>query len=454
MDFKKINFNNRKTIHKMFIACIVLFQVFVLIIFYNEVFNVSKLDLIADEVKSNQKMADIFQTTIQDYELAQAQLEYSLSSRNNADLTKFHTYINEIDRKWEILSNYTQKNANWKTFQVHSRNLLGLKKGHRLSASTNLEQLQKSGDLFRKSQQTFLNFSNTTFERFNKQYSINKCINNYTVFALILLGFVISILLTYLTKFAYENENRLMLLTQAKIQQNLSFKNRIIGMICHEIRSPLSIISIHSKYLSSKIKDKEIKKVFDSVLFTTHSLHMLSNQILEYSKNEQKQLTIQATTFPLVEQLSNVIQSLQVLVADNGNQLVYEHDFDKEIMVHSDVTKIHQLLYNIVGNANKFTTQGVITIQCAVKEVQTGCIQLFLSVKDSGKGISKEDLPHVFDQFYQGVTQGNICNLGVGLGLNLCKELVELFQGKIEVTSEVGKGTTVSFNLQLQTNLN
>lgn len=116
------------------------------------------------------------------------------------------------------------ENANWKTFQVHSGIQLGLKKGHRLSASTNLEQLQKSGDLFRKSQQTFLNFSNTTFERFNKQYSINKCINNYTVFALILLGFVISILLTYLTKFAYENENRLMLLTQAKIQQNLSFK--------------------------------------------------------------------------------------------------------------------------------------------------------------------------------------------------------------------------------------
>lgn len=454
MDFKKINFKNRKTIHKMFITCIVLFQVFVLIIFYNEVFNVSKLDLISDEVKSNQKIADVFQTTIQDYELAQAQLEKSISTRNIADLTKFHIYVNEIVRKSEILSNYTQENANWKTLQSHSGNQLGLKNVHRLSASTNLEQLQKSYDLFRKSQQTFLNFSNTTFERFNKQYSINRCINNYTVFALILLGFVISILLTYLTKFAYENENRLMLLTQAKIQQNLSFKNRIIGMICHEIRSPLSIISIHSKYLSSKIKDKEIKKVFDSVLFTTHSLHMLSNQILEYSKNEQKQLTIQATTFPLVEQLSNVIQSLQVLVSDNGNQLVYEHDFDKEIMVHSDVTKIHQLLYNIVGNANKFTTQGVITIQCSVKEVQTDCIQLFLSIKDSGKGISQEDLPHVFDQFYQGVTQGNICNLGVGLGLNLCKELVELFQGKIEVTSEVGKGTTVSFNLQLQTNLN
>jgi signal transduction histidine kinase len=441
----------------MFVTCIVLFQVFVLVIFYNEVFNVSKLDLIAEEIKMNQKIAEVFQTTIAYYESAQEQLTNYTATKDNSYVSKFQKCKNELGTQLEIISIYRKKNAGWGAFQPNAGaqfKAAAIMEINASNTSSNLKQLDLSLNSFRKYQQSFLQFSNSTFERFNKQYSINTCIKNYSLFVLILLGFVISVLLTYLTKYAYENENRLMLLTQAKIQQNLSFKNRIIGMICHEIRAPLSIISIHSKYLSSKIKDKELKNVFDSVLFTTHSLHMLSNQILEYSKNEQKQLAINASAFDLVDQLSHVIQSLQVLVAENGNQLVYEHNFDKEIVVHSDVTKIHQLLYNIVGNANKFTTQGVITIRCSVTEVESDCIHLFVSVIDSGKGISPEELPHIFDQFYQGVTQGKICHLGVGLGLNLCKELVELFKGKMEVTSEVGSGTTVSFYLQLQTNFN
>ena len=73
-----------------------------------------------------------------------------------------------------------------------------------------------------------------------------------------------------------------------------------------------------------------------------------------------------------------------------------------------------------------------------------------MSVQDTGAGIPKEELPHIFDQFYQGGASGSINNLGVGLGLNLCKELVELFNGKINVTSQEKMGTTVSFNLVMQ----
>ena len=225
-------------------------------------------------------------------------------------------------------------------------------------------------------------------------------------------------------------------------------------MISHEIRSPLSIISIYSKYLSAKIQDEEIKNVFDSVQFTTNSLTMLSNQILEYSKNENKQLSLNLSPFNLEDQLSNVVKSLQTLVAENGNKLVYNQDIEKECMVNSDTTKLHQLLYNIIGNANKFTKQGIITIDCKAITEKNNTINLFVSIKDTGAGIAQEELPHIFDQFYQGESGGNINNLGVGLGLNLCKELVELFRGKINVTSKEDEGTTVSFNLILQKQTN
>jgi signal transduction histidine kinase len=261
------------------------------------------------------------------------------------------------------------------------------------------------------------------------------------------------VILTYLTRLAFDYENRLVI-AQVKIQQNLSFKNRIIGMISHEIRSPLSIISIYSKYLSAKIQDEEIKNVFDSVQFTTNSLTMLSNQILEYSKNENKELSLNVTAFNLEEQLSNVVKSLQTLVADNGNKLVYEQKIEKNIIVNSDTTKIHQLLYNIIGNANKFTKQGTITINCNAVQDKKNIINLIIAVKDTGAGISQEELPHIFDQFYQGESGSNINSLGVGLGLNLCKELVELFKGTIQVTSKENEGTTVSFNLLLQQQTN
>ena len=72
-----------------------------------------------------------------------------------------------------------------------------------------------------------------------------------------------------------------------------------------------------------------------------------------------------------------------------------------------------------------------------------------MEVQDTGKGIDKNDLEHIFDNFYQGVVKEKVHNLGAGLGLNLCKDLVELFQGKIKVSSELYKGTTVAFDLIL-----
>lgn len=576
LDFKNLNFKYRKIIHFSLISSIVLFQVLILIIFYNEIFNESKLDSIADEIKANQKIVGVLNTTKQNYAIAQENFQNFLSTHDTPQLTKFNSNVNTLSENLDTLSYYSEKNQNWKEFQqtnnpetateqltlktkldsilkkqlppnvtfniddfklkpfnykdvlnsiqVESSKevdtvkkkgffgrlgnalsgkvdvqkekvnvLVSMKFGKKVTtgdvatqlaaafkntnqyyasefakikgtllnyqkkeasfAALNLQLLNYSATLLKNYEKSLADFSAATSERFNEQYRINKSIRNYTIIGLIILVIIISVILTYLTRLAFDYENRLVV-AQVKIQQNLSFKNRIIGMISHEIRSPLSIISIYSKYLSAKIQDEEIKNVFDSVQFTTNSLTMLSNQILEYSKNENKQLSLNPTPFNLVDQLSNVVKSLQTLVAENGNKLVYNQDIEKECMVNSDTTKLHQLLYNIIGNANKFTKQGIITIDCKAITEKNNTINLFVSIKDTGAGIAQEELPHIFDQFYQGESGGNINNLGVGLGLNLCKELVELFKGKINVTSKEDEGTTVSFNLILQKQTN
>ncbi len=114
--------------------------------------------------------------------------------------------------------------------------------------------------------------------------------------------------------------------------------------------------------------------------------------------------------------------------------------------MNSDVIKINQLFYNLVGNALKFTKNGVITIDTKAEKSDSQT-QFYVTVNDTGSGISAEDLKHVFEDYFQG--SNGLTSMGVGLGLKLCKEIVELFDGEISIESEKGKGTTVSFMLKL-----
>ena len=285
-------------------------------------------------------------------------------------------------------------------------------------------------------------------EDFNAQYQINKKIRNYSIIGLVLFLIVISGILILLTRLAFDYEKRL-LNAQEKIQQNLSFKNRIVGMISHEIRSPLNIISIYSNSISKKIKDEELKSSFKTIQHTTVSLSMLANQILEYSKNENKKLELNRSTFNLKQELSGFLKSLKKLVEDDGNKIEFDCNISEEFMVNSDKVKIHQLFYNIVGNANKFTENGIINIKLDIQQFSSSQYNLFIEIEDNGKGMSENDLKSVFESYYQGVVSEKVHNLGVGLGLNLCKELVELFNGEIKIESKINQGTKVNFNLIL-----
>ena len=285
-------------------------------------------------------------------------------------------------------------------------------------------------------------------EDFNAQYQINKKIRNYSIIGLVLFLIVISGILILLTRLAFDYEKRL-LNAQEKIQQNLSFKNRIVGMISHEIRSPLNIISIYSNSISKKIKDEELKSSFKTIQHTTVSLSMLANQILEYSKNENKKLELNKSTFNLKQELSGFLKSLKKLVEDDGNKIEFDCNISEEFIVNSDKVKIHQLFYNIVGNANKFTENGIINIKLDIQQFSSSQYNLFIEIEDNGKGMSENDLKSVFESYYQGVVSEKVHNLGVGLGLNLCKELVELFNGEIKIESKINQGTKVNFNLIL-----
>ena len=311
-----------------------------------------------------------------------------------------------------------------------------------------LQVLNYSADLLTHYERTLRDFTALTSARFDQQYKNNKTIRNYTIIGLVILVILISVILLFFTRIAFDYENKL-LKAQKQIQQNLNFKNRIVSMISHEIRSPVSIISIYSKFLSAKIKEKEVKEIFDSIQFTTNSLYTLSNQILDFSKNENKKMELNYHVFNLNKELKSIADVLKTLIESNSNTFIFENNIPNSFRVNSDVVKIHQLLYNLIGNANKFTNKGQIKLSCDFQEYNSNQWNLIVVVEDTGSGINPSDLEHIFDDFYQGVVEEKVHHLGAGLGLNLCKEIVQLFEGKIKVTSELNKGTRVWLNLIL-----
>lgn len=350
----------------------------------------------------------------------------------------------------EQLANAFKKTNNYYLSQFSNlkNNLKNYKDNDLKFLTRNDELLGYSDLLLRKYDDALELYGKATKQEFDKQYKTNKNIRNYTIIGLVLFLLVISGILMLLTRLAFDYEKRL-LNANEKIQQNLSFKNRIVGMISHEIRSPLNIISIYSNSISKKIKDDELKESFKTIQHTTTSLSMLANQILDYSKNENKKLELNKSPFNLKQELSEFLKSLTSLVEFSNNKIEIESNITNDFVVNSDAVKMHQLFYNIVGNANKFTDHGLIKIKLNIQQESKDQYNLFIEINDNGKGMSENDLNNVFESYYQGVVSEKVHNLGAGLGLNLCKELVELFGGKIDVSSKLNQGTKVSFNLHL-----
>lgn len=291
--------------------------------------------------------------------------------------------------------------------------------------------------------QPLKNDSNEKFEVTNQTNSKHR---NYLIFALTLLMLIFSVILFRYTLYTYELEKKLVT-SQEQILKSLDYKNKIMGMVSHEVRSPLSIISLYCKMIVSKVKDSEIKEVFHSIQNTTSTLLLLTNQILEYSKNEDRKMKLNKAKFNLKQELTNIVEPLNKLCVENENQFKWDNSVSDTIEVHSDVIKINQLFYNLVGNALKFTKNGTITIDTKAEKIDSKT-QFYVTVSDTGFGISDEDLKHVFEDYFQG--SNGLTSMGIGLGLKLCKEIVELFDGEISVQSEKGKGTTVSFMIKLE----
>lgn len=358
------------------------------------------------------------------------------------DQVKTGTIDEQLKRAFQTTNYYYKKE-----FEKLKKAFIGLREKDIQLMNLNNELLFHSQKLVPQYNFAANKLKEQSHDNLKRQFSTNKAIRNYSIAAIIILMFVVSIILFGLSRISFAYEKRLAL-AQEKISQSLAFKSKIMGMISHEIRSPLSIISLYSKKIGQSLKESDLKENFKSIEFTTNSLLLLSNQILEYSKNEEQKLTLKNKKFNLQDEINNILSTISSFVESKKNVLNIKTNLNTDEEVYADITKIHQLFYNIIGNANKFTENGIIEVYVTQKIISEFELECSVVIKDNGIGIAKDELANVFNTFYQANNQ-NSRELGIGLGLNLCKEIVELFEGTIAIESNENEGTKVSFNLFL-----
>ncbi len=217
-------------------------------------------------------------------------------------------------------------------------------------------------------------------------------------------------------------------------------KSQFLANMSHEIRTPLNAIMGFSRELETNQNMLEREEHVRIINSAATDLLTIVNDILDFSKMEAGKLTVNMRPFSPRDILEDVV----ALMAKNAHLKQLEFIYDVDVLpdfLLGDALKIKQLLSNLLSNALKFTNYGHITLRARVTEQKNDNCQIEFEVKDTGIGISQNDINKLFDAFHQLDDELNRSFQGTGLGLVICQTLTTLMGGKISVLSEPSKGS-------------
>ncbi len=222
-------------------------------------------------------------------------------------------------------------------------------------------------------------------------------------------------------------------------------KHQFLANMRHEIRTPMNAIKGMTDILIRRDPKDDQKEYLQSIKQSSESLLIVINDILDISKIEAGKVELEHESFSVNDVLDNVHTIMQFKAEEKGLEL--KKDFPVEhVYVQGDVTRLRQILINLIGNAIKFTDKGLVTTALESTIVDDK-VHLHFTVSDTGIGIDKDRLDKIFNSFEQAYSDTSRKFGGTGLGLSISKMLVELQKGKIWVTSEKGKGSQFHFTI-------
>jgi CheY-like chemotaxis protein/signal transduction histidine kinase/HPt (histidine-containing phosphotransfer) domain-containing protein len=244
----------------------------------------------------------------------------------------------------------------------------------------------------------------------------------------------------------FESEKKSKELAQAASRA----KSEFLANMSHEIRTPMnSIIGFSDLLLQENLPD-ELADFVRTIKVNGDELLYIINQILDLAKVETGRMEVEDIEFEGQELVQNVSNLLRPKVLDKGLAFEVVTTPKQLPLLDSDRTKLRQILVNLIGNAVKFTEEGSIKLELDLDQIKKTEGVLTAHVSDTGIGIARDKWSTIFEPFTQADASMTRRFGGTGLGLTLCKQMVELLGGKLWFTSEVGKGSTFSFSIPVK----
>jgi PAS domain S-box-containing protein len=224
-------------------------------------------------------------------------------------------------------------------------------------------------------------------------------------------------------------------------------KSRFLAIMSHELRTPMTAVIGMGDLLMGTSLTPQQQGFVKTLRGSAETLLAILNDVLDFSKVEAGQLELEKIDFSLHRLIDDVINLFQVRAATKGVTLSASIADDTPRHVRGDPIRFRQVLFNLIGNAIKFTDRGRIEVALWAVDWPGGQVELHCEVSDTGIGLSDEQSARLFEAFVQADASTARRFGGTGLGLAICKRLVEAMGGKIKVKSELGRGSTFHFSI-------
>ena len=231
------------------------------------------------------------------------------------------------------------------------------------------------------------------------------------------------------------------------LHQAIRARDEMMGIVSHDLRNPASAVKMLARSILGEARERDdippdVAERVEIMQQAAVQIDALIQDLLDVTRLEAGRLAVSPRDVAAVPLVEAALYALRTLVESAGVELVASYD-EELPLVHADPERVTQLLSNLIGNAIKFTPAGG-RVEVRVQPYQEGVL---ISVTDTGEGIPGDQLPHVFDRFYQVTNARGGTRHGAGLGLPIARGIVEAHGGTIWIESVAGRGTTVRFTL-------
>lgn len=235
----------------------------------------------------------------------------------------------------------------------------------------------------------------------------------------------------------------------AQSQESNEIKSFFLSNISHELRTPLNAVIGLSKSIQESTTDEKTKSDLEVIQYSSLGLLSAIDDILDYSKIEKKELKLEERQFDLTKMVKELRTTAENQAKDKKLNFVYEEINQLPRFALGDRSRLRQIILNLLNNAIKFTNTGDVKLSIKTEVMPNNILDLKIKISDTGVGIRKEKLERIFESFIQEQIDDKRKFGGFGLGLCIVKALVELHEGKVNIQSEHGEGTTVDVSLAL-----